>query len=46
MNLNTINLNQNWKLTYENISWDIGMAPAVLAKEEGRMDCSVPSERD
>lgn len=39
-----INLNKEWKLTYENLSWGPEMAPAVLDKKTEWIVCDVPCD--
>jgi beta-mannosidase len=39
-----MNLNEDWELTYEDLSWGVSQAPAVLAKESGWMVCDIPCD--
>ena len=44
LDMNRIDLNKGWNLTYENLSWGPEMLPAVLEKTEGWMECNVPCD--
>lgn len=39
-----LDLNKKWELIYENLSWGPEMAPAVLNKTGGWLECDVPCD--
>jgi beta-mannosidase len=42
--MDKLDLNNDWELTYESLSWGIAELQAILSKQEGWLPCNIPCD--